>query len=167
MSFHLIVAVDRRGGMARDGGMPWHLPADLKWFKRQTAGDGVVMNRVVMGRRTWESLPERYRPLPGRVNLVMTRQTDYLAEGAERVTSLDEALAATPEGAELWVVGGAEIYALALADPRCGRVLVTEIDADFDCDVHFPSRAGLRLVSEEPAAEDAGLSYRFREYARE
>jgi dihydrofolate reductase len=166
LSFHVIVAVDRRGGMARDGGMPWHLPADLKWFKRQTAGDGAGVNRVLMGRRTWESLPERYRPLPGRVNLVMTRQADYQAEGAELVSSLDQAVAATPDGAELWVVGGAEIYALALADPRCERILITEIDADFDCDVHFPSREGLQLLSAEPAAVEAGLSYCFCEYRR-
>lgn len=169
MSFHLIVAVDRRGGMARDGGLPWHLPADLKWFRAHTTGAraaGAPRNRVLMGRRTWESLPERYRPLPGRANLVLTRRRDYLADGARLVHDLDEAVAATPAGAELWVVGGAEVYALALADPRCGRVLVTRIDADFGCDVFFPTLDGFEEVDPGQEAEDAGLRYRFCEYRR-
>ena len=166
MSFHVIVAVDQTGGMAKDGGMPWHLPGDLAWFRRHTVGAGTPPNRVLMGRRTWESLPERYRPLPGRVNLVLSRDPAYAARGATVVGSLDEALAATPADAELWVVGGGEVYRLALAHPACGRILVTEIDADYGCDVHFPARDGLIRVAEEAPCDEGGVRYRFCEYAR-
>ena len=119
-----------------------------------------------MGRRTWESLPERFRPLPGRVNLVMSRDPGYAAEGATVVGDLDAALLATPDDAELWVVGGGEIYRLALAHPQCGRILITEIDADLGCDVFFPSRDGMRLVSEQAEQQENELRFRFREYAR-
>ena len=172
MNFHVIVAVDADGGMAKDGGMPWHLPADLAWFRRHTVGAGEPPNCVVMGRKTWESLPERFRPLPRRENLVLTRNPAYEAPGARVVDSLDAALAHCRGGAEepscgeLWVVGGGEIYRQALEHPACGRILVTEIEHRFGCDVFFPSRAGLRLVGEEPLGEEEGLRYRFREYVR-
>jgi dihydrofolate reductase len=166
VKFHVIVAVDRAGGMAKDGGMPWHLPGDLAWFRRHTVGAGEPPNRVLMGRRTWESLPERFRPLPGRVNLVLSRDPAYAAPGATVVGSLDAALAATPDDAELWVVGGGEVYRIALAHPACGRILVTEIDAEYGCDVFFPSRDALVSVSEQPGADDGDIAYVFREYAR-
>src|SRR5690349_24961336 len=101
----LIAAVARNGVIGDRGGMPWHLPEDLQHLRRTTLG-----HPVVMGRRTWESLPARFRPLPGRRNVVLTRQADYQAEGAQVTTSIDDALS----DRDAWVIGGAEIYPLAL-----------------------------------------------------
>lgn len=117
-----MVWAQARGGVIGDGnGMPWYVPADLAFFKQATAG-----RPVVMGRATWESLPERFRPLPGRRNIVCTRDPAWSTEGAERAASVDEALrAAGPDAA---VIGGGQIYAAAL--DSADECLVTEIDAD-------------------------------------
>lgn len=117
-----MVWAQARGRVIGDGhGMPWHIPADLAFFKQATAG-----RAVVMGRATWESLPERFRPLPGRRNIVCTRDAQWSAEGAERAGSVEEAVAlAGPDAA---VIGGGQIYAAALSS--ADECLVTEIDAD-------------------------------------
>ena len=108
MQLHLILAKARNGVIGDRGQLPWHLPEDLAHFKRTTLGCPVLM-----GRKTWESIPAKFRPLPGRANLVITRQADWQAEGALVVHSLEEglslALAHCPEGKDLWVMGGAEI----------------------------------------------------------
>src|SRR5699024_4704948 len=109
--------------------MPWYIPEDLAYFKRVTAG-----LPVVMGRATWESLPVRFRPLPGRRNIVCTRDTGWAAEGAERAGSVDQAL--TLAGAEVAVIGGGQIYAAALHD--ADECLVTEIDAEAPGSVRAP-----------------------------
>lgn len=116
-----MVWAQARDGVIGDGhGMPWYVPADLAYFKQATAG-----LPVVMGRATWDSLPERFRPLPGRRNIVCTREADWSAEGAERAGSVDEALGmAGPEAA---VIGGGQIYAAAL--DSADECLITEIDA--------------------------------------
>ncbi len=155
----LIWAQTHSGVIGRAGGIPWRLPEDMARFKKLTMG-----HTVVMGRRTWESLPAKFRPLPGRRNVVLTRQADYVAEGADVVTSLDDALA----GEEVWVMGGAEIYALAL--PYASACEVTEIDIDIppeDEDALAP------LLDESWVADDgdwrsscAGLRYRFSTYHR-
>ena len=119
MSVSLIWAQTATGVIGRAGSIPWRLPADLSRFKDLTMG-----HTVVMGRRTWESLPARVRPLPGRRNVVLSRQAGYAAEGADVVTSLDDAL--TDD--EVWVIGGAQIYALAL--PHAIRCEITEVDVD-------------------------------------
>src|SRR5262249_28875646 len=118
-SVGLIWAQTASGVIGRAGAIPWRLPEDLARFKDLTLG-----HTVVMGRRTWESLPARVRPLPGRRNVVLTRQADYMAEGAEVMTSLEGALA----DGDVWVIGGAEIYPLAL--PYAARCEVTEVDLD-------------------------------------
>jgi dihydrofolate reductase len=155
----LIWAQSASGVIGRAGDIPWHLPEDMARFKQLTMG-----HTVVMGRRTWESLPARFRPLPGRRNVVLTRQADYMAEGAAVATSLDDALS----GDDVWVIGGAEIYALAL--PRATRCEVTEVDMDLprqDDDAIAP------VLDEGWVAEDAdwrvsrsGLRYRFSSYRR-
>ena len=128
---HLIYARARNGVIGRAGALPWHLPEDLAHFKRSTMG-----HPVLMGRKTWDSIPQRFRPLPGRMNLVLTRQTNWQVPGALRVTSIDEAAAQCPPNSTLWVIGGAELY--ALAEPRATQAVVTEIDADFDGDAYAP-----------------------------
>jgi dihydrofolate reductase len=126
---NLIVARARNGVIGRDGELPWRLREDLAHFKRTTMG-----HPIVMGRKTWESIG---RPLPGRRNIVVTRSADYAAEGAEVAGSLEAALARCAGAAEIFVIGGAELYAQALATAQ--RLIVTEIDADFEGDVHFPA----------------------------
>jgi len=125
----LIVARARNGVIGRDGALPWRLPEDLAFFKRTTMGQPIVM-----GRRTWESIG---RPLPGRRNIVVSRQAGFVAAGAEVVPGFDEALRLCAGSPELFVIGGAQLYAEAL--PRAGRLIVTEIDADFDGDTHWPA----------------------------
>ncbi len=128
---HLIYARARNGVIGRNNTLPWRLPEDMAFFRSCTMG-----SPVLMGRKTWDSLPARFRPLPGRHNLVLTRQASWSAVGAQRVATLDDALAACPPGAVLWVIGGAEIY--ALTEPVASRVVATEIDADFEGDAYAP-----------------------------
>lgn len=133
----LIVARTRNGVIGRDNTMPWHLPEDLRYFKRVTMG-----KPVIMGRNTWESLG---KPLPGRDNIVITRNADYYADGATVVNDLDTALlladtlAAARGADELMIIGGAQVYNEAL--PRVDRAYITEIDADIDGDTFFPPLA--------------------------
>src|SRR4051812_35838262 len=112
-----------------DGALPWHLPEDMRRFKELTIGSTVVMGRI-----TWESLPERFRPLPGRRNIVITRQTSYDAAGAEVVASLEEALGRTD--GDVWVIGGASIYEQALS--HADRVIRTRVHLQVDGDTHAP-----------------------------
>ena len=130
-ALHLIYARARNGVIGRDGVMPWHLPEDLAHFRRTTLGAPVIM-----GRKTWDSLPERFRPLPGRRNVVVTRQTGWAAEGAHAAHSLAAARALCAPAPVAWVMGGAQIYAQAL--PLAQQVVVTEIDADFAGDAFAP-----------------------------
>jgi dihydrofolate reductase len=156
------------GVIGRDGGMPWHLPEDLAHFRALTTG-----KPVIMGRATWESIPPRFRPLPGRTNIVLTRGSGAAFEGAHVVRDLDAALALAGDR-EAWVIGGAQLYVatIALAD----RLEVTEIDTVLDGDARAPGLdPSWRRVAVEPAEvgstpvwhESAtGLRYRFVTYER-
>lgn len=128
----LIAAVARNGAIGRDGRLPWHLPEDLAHFRRHTQGCPVIM-----GRKTWDSLPPRFRPLPGRRNLVLTRQRGLTLPGAEPCVSLDEALARVAGAATVYVIGGAQLYAEAL--PRADRLLLTEVEQEAEADAFFPA----------------------------
>ena len=164
--FSVVVAMDRKRGIARDGDMPWHLPEDLQYFAKLTTGAG---NRaVIMGRKTWETIPGRFRPLPRRRNLVITRQDGYHAEGAEVHGSLDAALeAARAAGVSaIHVIGGAQIYALALAHPDCSEAFITEIDHDFGCDVFFPELPGFGPAEVRGEGQRETLPYRFTRRGR-
>lgn len=127
MTLSIIVATDRARGIGIDNRLPWRLPEDLAHFKRQTTG-----HPILMGRKTFESIG---RPLPGRRNIVITRNPAWQQAGVETAPSLAAAVALTA-GAPSFVIGGAEIYAQAL--PLCERLIVTEVDKIFDCDVFFP-----------------------------
>jgi dihydrofolate reductase len=155
----LIWAQSTSGVIGRGGGIPWQLPEDLAHFKELTMG-----HTVVMGRRTWESLPAKFRPLPGRKNVVLTHQTGFSAQGATVVQSLDDALA----DPDTWVVGGEQIYTLAL--PRAGRCEVTEVDVDLprdDGDVVAPilDESWVGTTAEWETSR-TGLRYRFHSYFR-
>jgi dihydrofolate reductase len=141
--------------IGRDGELPWHLPEDLQLFKRVTMGA-----TVVMGRATWESLPASVRPLPGRRNVVLSRDPSYAAPGAEVSTSLDDALDRST--GDVWVIGGASVYAQAL--PRADRVVRTRIQVQVDGDAHAPELgADWTLVGRDPESglhtSASGLSY--------
>ncbi len=161
-SLVLIAAVARDGGIGRGNALLWHESADQKHFRAVTLGCPVIM-----GRRTWDSLPERFRPLPGRRNLVVTRNPHWQAAGAQAVASLEAALAAVEGAPRACVIGGAQLYALALA--RADELVLTEIDAVFDAaDAHFPvwDRAAFDLVEHEDHVSAAGVAYRFATYRR-
>ncbi|MCB4366070.1 dihydrofolate reductase [Hydrogenophaga taeniospiralis] len=128
---HLIFARAANGVIGKDNALPWHLPEDMAHFKRTTLGCPVIM-----GRKTWDSLPPKFRPLPGRLNIVITRDAGWQADGATRACSLSEALAACPPGTDAWVIGGAQIY--AQAQPLASSAVVTEIARDFEGDAFAP-----------------------------
>ncbi|MBK6008574.1 dihydrofolate reductase [Ramlibacter ginsenosidimutans] len=154
----LIYARSRNGVIGKDNAMPWHLPEDLAHFKRTTLGAPVIM-----GRKTWDSLPPRFRPLPGRRNIVVTRDAQWQAAGAERVASLDEAIACVAGEPQAWITGGAEIFRLAL--PRAHVAVVTEIEADMEGDVHAPELGdNWREVARERHVAASGLPYSFVTY---
>lgn len=127
----LVAAVAHNRVIGRDGSIPWRLPEDMARFKEVTVG-----NPVVMGRKTWESLPDRFRPLPGRRNVVVTRNPAWHADGAEPVGSLSAALELLGDSERVSVIGGAEVYAAAL--PRADELVLTEIDLAVEGDTLFP-----------------------------
>ena len=132
MSQHitLVVAIAKNGCIGINNDMPWHIPEDFAFFKAYTSG-----KPVVMGRKTWESLPKK--PLPHRRNIVITRQADYVAEGAEVVGDLQAAFALCADAPEIIVMGGAQIYAEAL--PLATDLRITEVDLSVEGDAYFPT----------------------------
>lgn len=153
----LIWAQAHGGVIGAEGGMPWHVPEDLAHFKEVT-----MDSAVVMGRKTWDSLPERFRPLPGRENIVITHQQDWTAEGAQRAADVVSALRGLERA---WVIGGAEIFRQLIHD--ADRLEVTELDLDVTGDAFAPSLEGWRLIDEsEWATSRTGIRYRFRRYER-
>lgn len=129
----LIAVVAQNGAIGRDNGLLWHLPEDLRHFRATTRG-----RTVIMGRRTWESLPAAFRPLPGRHNIVLTRDSRFVAEGAHVVHTLPDALAIAGSG-EVFVIGGAELYRQAL--PLAQRLVLTEVAEAAAGDAFFPALA--------------------------
>ena len=162
MQVHLIYARAANGVIGKDGTMPWHLPEDMAHFKQLTHGCPVIM-----GRKTWDSLPPRFRPLPGRTNIVVTRQPEWNEIGTQRSSSLHDALqiAEQSNATTVWVIGGAQIYAQAL--PLAQRVEVTEIAQDFDGDAHAP-KLGPEWVetAREAHTSTNGLAFAFVRYER-
>ncbi|WP_417491251.1 dihydrofolate reductase [Maricaulis sp.] len=162
----LIVARGRNGVIGSDGDLPWRLSSDLKHFKAVTSG-----KPIIMGRKTWDSLPRR--PLPGRLNIVVTRQADFIAEGGQVAGDLTAALAHAlaqahlDEVDEVFVIGGAQIYAAAL--DHAHRLYITEVDAEPDGDVAFPAIDASawaevsRTVCEAGAGDDHGFVCRVLE----
>jgi dihydrofolate reductase len=158
MKLGLVFARARNGVIGKDGGLPWHLPEDLAHFKQVTMG-----SPVIMGRKTWDSLPPRFRPLPGRDNIVVTRQPDWKADGARRAASLADAIAMCGDKPQAWVIGGADIYHQALALAHTAEV--TEIDADFEGDAKAPDfGAEWKELARQPHRSAAGLDYSFITY---
>lgn len=163
-SVGLVWAQSVDGVIGRDGDMPWYLPEDQAHFREVTTG-----SPVIMGRRTWDSLPERFRPLPGRANIVLSRRTDLRLEGADVVPDVAAALAAAASARVAWVIGGEQVYAafLGVAD----RAEVTEIDVRVEGDTAAPALGeGWDVVSRSPEegwhVSRTGLRYRFSSLVR-
>lgn len=160
MPLHLIYARAANGVIGKDNALPWHLPEDMAHFKQLTQGCPVIM-----GRKTWDSLPPRFRPLPGRTNIVITRQASWQAEGARRAASLAEALAQCDRAQTVWVIGGAQIYAEAM--PQADRLEVTEIARDFEGDAFAPALDdGWAVSQRSDHVSTHGLPFSFVSYVR-
>lgn len=155
---HLIYARAANGVIGKDGRLPWHLPEDLAHFKRTTMGCPVIM-----GRKTWDSLPPRFRPLPGRTNIVVTRQVDWSENGVQPSPNLEHALQLCEHAADVWVIGGAQLY--ALAEPLAQTAVVTEIEQDFDGDAFAPTLGtAWHEVARERHVSATGMAYSFVTY---
>jgi dihydrofolate reductase len=159
------------GAIGRDGGMPWHLPEDLKHFSRLTSG-----HPVIMGRKTWDSFPDRFRPLPGRTNLVITRQEDWggtpQADGAVAVKSLDDALLESqfaPGHEMVWIIGGGETFAqsMDLADVAVITTIDTTAEGDtFAPELGYDWTAGASLPADGWLTAENGTRYRITLWRR-
>ncbi len=167
MNVGLIWAQTLDGVIGADNTIPWRLPEDMAHFKATTLG-----HPVVMGRRTWDSLPPRFRPLPGRRNIVVTRDPHWMAEGAERAGSIAKALDLAAEPSEpaaptaVWVIGGGEIYRAALG--YATTLSVTEVDSTVNGDTYAPTPDPTWKVAEDTGwqTSTSGLRYRIRQYTR-
>jgi len=158
----LIAACARGGVIGIDNRLPWHLPEDMKFFRETTRG-----KPVIMGRKTWESLPDAFRPLPGRINIVISRNPGFQAAGGTVVDSLENALTAAGNAEIAFVIGGAELYRQAL--PLADRLYLTEIDRDFAGDAFFPDfdRKHWQEVSRDARIAESGLPFAFVTYQRQ
>jgi len=160
MKLHLIFARAANGVIGQNNTLPWHLPEDLAHFKRTTLGCPVIM-----GRKTWDSLPPKFRPLPGRLNVVVTRQADWQADGALCAHSLPEAMALCPADSHAWVIGGAEIYAQAL--PLASTAVVTDIEASYEGDAYAPQFGPeWTETARDKQVSSTGLSFSFVTYCK-
>lgn len=158
MQINLIYARAANGVIGNNNQLPWHLPEDMAHFKQLTSGCPVIM-----GRKTWDSLPVKFRPLPGRNNIVISRQTDWSATGATAATGLPEALRLCSPDTPVWVIGGAQIY--ALAEPLAQRIEVTEIAQNFEGDAFAPTLGAQWLETARQAdVSSNGLHFSFVTY---
>jgi len=168
MNFSIISALDQNRGIGKSNGLPWHLAADLKHFAATTKGA-----TVIMGRKTWESLPEKYRPLPGRLNIVVSRgevafsEDETLRAQTFLAHSLDEALSLAEQHGpdrKAFVIGGATLYAEAIQHPACNELILTEIEGTFDCDAFFPELPEKFKLTGEELAEENGFVLHFKKW---
>ena len=165
----LIASVARNGSIGSNNGLVWHEPEDQRWFRRQTMGCPVIM-----GRKTWDSLPDRFRPLPGRTNIVITHQAGWAANGAKVAPGLPQAIALAREAASasqatrIVVIGGGQLFAQAL--PLADQLLITEIDADLPGDTRFPAwqRGAFDEIARDtrPASGSGQPAFAFVTYQR-
>lgn len=164
MKFSIIAAIDEKMGIGKNGRLPWNLPTDLKFFHDKTTGRG--KNAVIMGRLTWESIPEKKRPLPDRLNIVITRNAVYeLPNGVFKANSLEDAvtLAETKSPEEIYVIGGAQIFYDAVQHPACQSLSITKVKGDFGCDTFFPAiyRKNFKKISDSEIHKENNTSFCF------
>lgn len=174
MSFRIVVAADEENGIGKVGDLPWKLPGDMAFFKRLTSStdDATRQNAVIMGRKTWDSIPPRFRPLAKRLNVVVSRNAELsLPDGVALARSLDDALntLASQENQleRIFVIGGGQIYSQALAHESCEAVHLTRVEGRFDCDTFLaPLGEYFVLESSSPRQEDHKMGYVFETWKR-
>lgn len=164
--------MDEEQGLGVGGDLAWRLSADLKHFKEITtaSNDPLFKNVLIMGRRTWESLPSKFRPLPGRINIILTRQKDYpkvtdvfifddLSQALSHVSTMDKIN-------RVFIIGGANLYSQAIGHPSCAGLFITRIRGSFHCDVFFPPiPSRFRLKQSSPVLQENAVSCHFEEYS--
>jgi len=164
----MIVAHDQNRGIGIRNGLPWRLQGDMKYFRKVTIG--AKNNAVIMGRKTWDSVPEKFRPLSDRVNIVLTRNPNQQYPEAVIVcASLDEALAAAEEKKvdNIFLLGGSQIYELGLEHGHCKSLYITELMTTFDCDAFFPVyKERFRLIDQSASQEENGIPYIWNVYEK-
>ena len=169
-SFKAIAAIDSSRGLGSKGDLPWHLPKDLNHFARTTKATSNPdrQNAVIMGRVTYETIPAQYRPLSGRRNVVITRNPEWQLEGADVFTDLQTALRSLDGQVEtIYVVGGGQIYQLAIELEACQELVLTRIHESFDCDTFFPEYEDRYHLEEELGkGSHDGLEYVFERWLR-
>lgn len=167
---YLILAIDAKGGMGQKGKLPWNLPGDMKFFQKTTIATENIQyrNMVVMGRITWESIPEDKRPLKGRKNVIVTRNKEYkVGEGAIVAHSLDEAMKQADERvADIYVIGGAKIFDQVMKKHKVDGIYLTRIKKEFQCDVFFPRIPANFKPEKIGGGEDDGVEYDFLFYKK-
>ncbi|KAJ8704490.1 hypothetical protein PYW07_011678 [Mythimna separata] len=182
VKLNLIAAACKKNmGIGVNGALPWRLKKEMAYFTTMTTkvSDPAKVNAVIMGRKTWDSIPDKYRPLSDRVNIVLTHHVDALKdkvpEGVVVVSGLDgaiEYIETRPDIESTWVIGGSAIYEAAMAHPNCGKIYLTEIQNTYDCDTFFPNidRQQFHLADEDEIPGERQLegdiSYYFRVYKK-
>jgi dihydrofolate reductase/thymidylate synthase len=173
IDFDIVVAADEANGIGRAGDLVWRLPGDTKFLKRLTSQtqDADKRNAVLMGRKTWESIPAKYRPLKKRLNAVVTRQSSYqVPEGVlchNGIAASLDGIAGMGGIERVFVLGGGEIYRISIALPACRRIYLTRVEGRFECDALFPEISeNFRLVDESERHEENDIGYRFQIWQR-
>jgi dihydrofolate reductase/thymidylate synthase len=170
--FSIIAAFDSQYGIGKKGQLPWELPSDLNHFKEitTTVTNPAKKNAVIMGRKTWESLPQKFRPLPGRVNLVLSKEGKLeVPSGVLCSPSLEDALSrlSSSDIENIFVIGGAQIFAIAIGHPLCHRLFVTHVQGEYGCDVFFPPISPQFFpISASEHRQENGISFQFSDYLR-
>ncbi|MFZ5390924.1 MAG: dihydrofolate reductase [Patescibacteria group bacterium] len=174
MEFSIIAAVDKNNGLGKAGTLVWHLRGDMEHFKAITTRsvEPGKQNVVIMGSVTWQSLPDKFKPLPDRLNVVLNHHDNFaVPKGVILSTSFDQVLqdlVVRPDIGEIFIIGGASVYAMAIKQPSCTKLYLTRIDKEFDCDVFFP-KVDENVFVESSVSEvqqEKGVNYRFFEYVR-
>ena len=168
-NLYVVVATDKNNGIGKDGVMPWHLTKELKYFAKltSTTEDPDKVNMVIMGKTTWLSLPEKYRPLKNRLNVVLSRTADFSDQGAIMAKGFQEAISLADENIEsIFIIGGASIYKQAVEGLNLTGIYKTEIDEEFNCDTYFPTLSGSKYNKKVLSTEcEKDLDFQFCYYS--
>lgn len=163
--FSIVVATDSKGGIGYNNSIPWRIKKDMAWFKELTT-TGVKKNCVIMGRKTWDSLPEKNKPLPDRYNIVITRNKDQCTSKYKVGGFIDAMEMARGFGGKIFIIGGQSIYELAMKQEELVSIYLTLIKEQYECDVFFPKIKHFSLVKSHDTGKENGVYYEFLEYKK-
>lgn len=166
MNFSIVVAHDMKLGIGKNGDLAWKLPKDMKYFSELTQKTNGAPPTVIMGRKTYQSIPKKFRPLPNRSNIIISRQTDLQISGVEVAHSLQEALELANTNAPIFVIGGGQIYKEAIKHTSCTKLFITIVHIDAKCDTFFPAYNQFKKVSEPHPIKDNGILLEFTRWER-